>query len=185
MMETRIMAATRPKKTLITQGGFATSNDPDELLTTVLGSCICTCLHDPVAKVGGLNHFLLGDQPAGEQGSAKYGVYCMEVLINDLLKRGARRGRFQAKLAGGAQMLNGASDIGSRNAEFALRFLEREGIEVIGKNLGGNQARRIRFWPASGRTQVMLVQNTDTAEMEALSARKAALAEDTGDVELF
>ena len=172
-------------KTLVTQGEFASSADPNEVLTTVLGSCICTCLHDPVARLGGLNHFLLGDQPEGHAESTKYGVYSMELLINDLLKRGARRERLQAKVAGGAHMLAGASDIGQRNTDFALRFLERENIALIGQNLGGDRARRIRFWPVTGRTQVMLVQNTETAEMEAQTARRAALPEDTGDVELF
>ena len=172
-------------KTLVIQGEFATSDDPNEVLTTVLGSCVCTCLHDPVAKVGGLNHFLLGDQPTVHAESTKYGVYCMELLINDLLKRGARRERLLAKLAGGAQMLTGASDIGMRNADFAMRFLEREGIDLIGKNLGGDRARRIRFWPASGRTQVMLVQNTNTAEIEALNVKKPTPVQDLGDVELF
>ena len=181
-------AALRPDemiKTLVTQGEFATSDNPNEVLTTVLGSCICTCLHDPAAKVGGLNHFLLGDQPTGHSESTKYGVYSMELLINDLLKRGARRERLQAKVAGGAHMLAGASDIGLRNTDFALRFLERESIALIGQNLGGDRARRIRYWPASGRTQVMLVQNTDTAEIEAQSALRAAASRDTGDVELF
>lgn len=109
----------------------------------------------------------------------------MEVLINDLLKRGARRNRLLAKLAGGAAMLAGTSDIGIRNADFAIQFLEREGVKLVGKNLGGDRARRIRFWPVTGRSQVMLVQNTDTAEIEALNARKPAIVQDVGDVELF
>jgi chemotaxis protein CheD len=184
MINPRIPNPAPATKTLVTQGGFATSANPDEMLTTVLGSCICTCLHDPVARLGGLNHFLLGEQPGSERGSSSYGAYCMEVLINDLLKRGARRERLQAKIAGGARMLSVATDIGQRNTTFARQFLANEGIALIGENTGGDQARRIRFWPATGRTQVMLVQNTDTAEIESAIARKPP-AKDMGDVELF
>ncbi|NOX74949.1 MAG: chemotaxis protein CheD [Alphaproteobacteria bacterium] len=185
-MQTETITNPTLKKTLVTQGEFATSADPNEVLTTILGSCICTCMYDPVAKVGGINHFLLGDTPKDQSQSTKYGVHSMELLINGLLKRGARRERLLAKLAGGAKMLNGISDIGAANAAFATQFLEREDIVVIGTNLGGDMARRIRFWPATGRTQVLMVQNTETAKIEASLARKiAAKPRDMGDVELF
>jgi chemotaxis protein CheD len=185
-MQTETISNPATKRTLIIQGEYATSDDPYEVLTTILGSCICTCMHDPVARVGGINHFLLGDIPTDQSQSTKYGVHSMELLINGLLKRGARRERLLAKLAGGAKMLNGVSDIGAANAAFATQFLHREGIQVIGRNLGGDMARRIRFWPATGRSQVLMVQNTETAKIEASLARKTtAKPRDMGDVELF
>lgn len=145
----------RPPVQTVIQGSFAVGALPDEVLTTVLGSCVATCLHDPVARIGGLNHFLLPG--AGEGAGMRYGLNLMELLINALLKRGARRERLEAKLFGGAQITPGLTNAGRANAEFARRFLTEEGIRCLSESLGGSQARKIRFWPASGRAQQMLV----------------------------
>ncbi len=138
----------------VPQGTFDVSDDASVLMMTTLGSCVATALHDPVAKVGGMNHFLL---PGGAGGSTNHGINAMELLINALLKRGARRGRLQAKLFGGAQVVRGLSNVGEGNASFARRFLADEGIACIGESLGGTQGRRVRYWPATGRAQQMLL----------------------------
>lgn len=169
-------------KTHVIQGEHYVSDHPDAMFTTVLGSCVSACLHDPVAGLGGMNHFLLAD--AGERGDAeavRYGAYAMEVLINSLLKKGAARGRLQAKVFGGARMFDGLSDVGADNARFIRRFLEVEGIPLLSESLGGVTARRVEFWPATGRARVRHAAATPV-EPSVLPRPKAA---PIGDVELF
>ncbi len=139
------------------QGEFRISGDPSVVLTTLLGSCVATCLFDPVVRVGGMNHFLLAAQPSGRTPSERYGLYAMEVLINGLLKLGAKKSRLQAKLFGGATMEGGMGHIGAANARFARDFLEREGIPCTASSLGGHQGRRLRFVPATGAVRQRLM----------------------------
>ena len=144
----------------VIQGEHHVSDQPGAMLTTVLGSCVSACLHDPDRRIGGMNHFLLPDSPGPRD--IRHASAAMEQLINSLLKRGARRERLVAKLFGGARMLQGLPDIGRRNGEAALTFLRGEGIRVEAQSLGGHQARRVRFWPENGRAQQLLL--TDTSE---------------------
>jgi chemotaxis protein CheD len=148
------MTDAQPRTTAIIEGEHAVSSDPATVLSTLLGSCVAVCLHDPVASVGGMNHFLLpGEQASHAQRRAeRFGAHLMEALINDLMMRGARRERLQAKIFGGANILRGLSDVGAQNAAFAKRFLHHEGIRIIAEDLGGARARRVQFWPASGRS---------------------------------
>ncbi|MGO9132979.1 MAG: chemotaxis protein CheD [Methylovirgula sp.] len=131
------------------------TDDPNVVVTTLLGSCVAACIRDPIAKVGGINHFLLpGSEMRGKnQEAERYGVHLMELLVNGLLQRGARRDRLEAKLFGGARTIEGLSDIGSRNADFAEKFLHNEDIAVVGGSLGGEAGRRLQFWPVSGRAR--------------------------------
>src|SRR5690606_754835 len=126
----------------VIQGEYAVSDDSEAMICTLLGSCVSACMCDPVARVGGLNHFLL---PEGEGASSNlsYGVHAMELLINDLLRRGAKRNRLEAKLFGGARMIQSTHDIGAQNAQFAKEFLAAEAIRLTGGSLGGLHARRI------------------------------------------
>jgi chemotaxis protein CheD len=141
----------RTPRLVITQGEHAVSQDREAVITTVLGSCVACCLWDPLAAAGGMNHMLLaGRAERGNAWSDLAGVNAMELLINDLLKLGAARDRLQAKVFGGARMVSGLSDIGEANAAFTLEFLARENIACVGKSLGGEQARRLEFWPATG-----------------------------------
>lgn len=145
------------------QGEFEVSDDPSICLVTILGSCIAACIFDPVRGIGGLNHFLLPEGPAGGAANLRYGAHSMELLINGLLRRGAERAQLRAKLFGGARMMNELADIGGANAEFALSYLSDENIPCLGQSLLGKQARRIRFWPTTGRVQQLLVRQTDVA----------------------
>ncbi|PZX11358.1 chemotaxis protein CheD [Palleronia aestuarii] len=140
------------------QGEFQISADPGVVMTTLLGSCVATCLFDPVARIGGMNHFLLAETPSGRTPSERYGFYAMEVLINGLLKLGARKSRLEAKLFGGAKMEGGAWTIGAANAEFATSFLDREGIPCVASSLGGRQGRRLRFSPTTGVVRQRLME---------------------------
>ena len=125
----------------VVQGEYFVTDEPNVVLTTILGSCVATCMWDPVAGVGGMNHFLLpGDEDSGTE-EMKYGVNAMELLVNGLLKKGALRSRLQAKLFGGAQVIAGLSDIGGKNAAFAEKFLRLENIPCAGQSLRGDRAR--------------------------------------------
>lgn len=164
------------------QGEHHVSSDPDVVLTTVLGSCVALCLRDPVAGVGGMNHFLLPEGAGSGVGAGRrYGAYLMEVLINDVLKAGGRRDRLEAKLFGGGRMFDALTDVGAANAEFAERFLADEGIPVLGGSLGGVGGRRLHYWPVSGRARQRVV--TDRAALPPSTPPPPSLA--AGDLELF
>ena len=145
----------------IVQGEYHVSGDTALSITTLLGSCVAACISDPVAQVGGMNHFLLPGDEAASPLVARHGVHLMDLLINGLLKKGAARDRLEAKLFGGARTMQGLGDIGATNARFAQDFLKREGITITGGSLGGETGRRIQFWPASGRVRQKLVRATE------------------------
>ncbi|HEX2593839.1 MAG TPA: chemotaxis protein CheD [Rhizomicrobium sp.] len=141
----------------LTQGDMHVTGEANEVLTTILGSCIAACIRDRDLGIGGMNHFLLPEGDAQGTEAQRYGVYAMELLINAILSRGARRDRLEAKLFGGANVLAGVTSIGTRNAAFAREFLSDEGIAVIGGNVGGTSPRRILYWPHSGRARQLLM----------------------------
>ncbi|WP_407493474.1 chemotaxis protein CheD [Pseudooceanicola sp. MF1-13] len=161
-MATQSGAASRG--TTITQGEFAVSNTPGEQISTILGSCVATCLWDDEAHVGGMNHILVAQTNVGGILSDFAGVNAMELLINGLVRRGADRSRLKAKVFGGAKMVAGLSDIGGKNGAFVLEFLKREGIDCLGHSLGGTAARHIKFFPAEGRVMQKLVAATEAKE---------------------
>lgn len=168
----------------------------DIALTTTLGSCVAACIHDPVVGVGGMNHFMLPDS-APERGSgmmvsasARYGVFAMELLLNQLYAAGASRKRLKARVFGGAHVLPGSSisNVGKRNAEFVRDFLRKESIEVVGHKLAGNDALKVCFFPVSGKTWVKPLPVADigsVARLEAEHARRIRRQPTGGDVELF
>ncbi len=143
------------------QGEFTVSNDPRDCLVTVLGSCVSACIYDPVGKIGGLNHFLLPHGSRNDPGNLRFGANSMELLINAILRGGGQRARLEAKLFGGARMMGELSDIGGANADFAEAYLLDEKIPCVSKSLRGDNARRVRFWPHSGRVQQMLVKRSE------------------------
>ncbi|SFE08840.1 chemotaxis protein CheD [Roseivivax sediminis] len=162
---------------LVVQGEFEVSNDPGIVLTTLLGSCVATCLCDPAAGVGGMNHFLLASHDGGAGANERYGSYAMEVLINGLLKLGARKSRLEAKIFGGATMAGRMGRIGEANCAFARDYLDTEKIPLVSSSLGGDRARRLRYVPVTGQAQMLFVA-------EAVPAARAAAAP-VGDVDLF
>lgn len=165
----------------------------DEMISTVLGSCVAACMRDPVAGIGGMNHFLLpianGLPPRTWQESAegRYGSYAMERLVNEILEGGGRRERLEAKIFGGGCILEGLTDVGAQNARFVKDYLRLEGIGVAAENLGGPSPRRVHFYPRSGRARVKRLL---PAELEPLARRERALLSalrrrDRGRVEFF
>lgn len=170
-------------RTHVMEGQYVVSDDPDLVLTTVLGSCVAACLRDPVARIGGMNHFLLpgdGDRLKSRD-AERYGVHLMELLVNGLMSRGAQRGRLEAKLFGGAKTIFKSSDIGEMNGAFAEHFLKNEGISIIGGSLGGKQGRRVEFWPVSGRARQIVIGQATSIPIP--TAPAAPLPD--GDLELF
>ena len=166
------------------QGEHHITSDPSVMLTTVLGSCVAACLTDPLAGVGGMNHFLLPDGAgAGTDAGRRYGAYAMELLINELVKAGARRERLEAKLFGGGRMFNSLRDVGMANADFAERFLRDEGIPVVGGSLRGPGGRRLHFWPVSGRALQRAV--TDAASAPVRPVPVPVPAAPGGELDLF
>lgn len=154
MTPARAMEAWTPampmRNIVVYQGEYRVSADPGVVLSTLLGSCVATCMFDPVARIGGMNHFLLACDPTGRARCERFGLHAMEVLINSLLKRGARKSRLEAKLFGGATLEGRMGRIGDENARFALDFLAAEGLVCRARSLGGNRGRRLRFVPGSG-----------------------------------
>jgi chemotaxis protein CheD len=151
----------------------------DMVIVTVLGSCVSACLRDPQTNVGGMNHFMLPYQAADSQGplseSARYGAYAMELLVNHLLSLGANRDRIQAKVFGAGRIVPGMSDVGARNADFALEYLQRERIPVVAKDLGREEASKVYFFPRSGRVLVKRLKqlpNDTVMRRERLYAEK-------------
>lgn len=145
----------------VVQGEFMVSGDPAMQLSTILGSCVAVCLHDPVCKIGGMNHFLLPfGQEEGTNRPVRYGVFAMEMLINALMKEGAKKNRLQAKLFGGARISADLRDIGQSNAAFARSFLATENIECLAESLGGTNARRLLYQPATGNARMLLVPSS-------------------------
>lgn len=172
-------------------GGLHASREP-LVLDTVLGSCIAACLYDPVKGVGGMNHFMLpeGADP-GNPTSTRYGVNAMELLISDLMKLGADRRRFQAKIFGGGHVLKireSLDGVPQRNIDFVKRFLETEQIPVVKEDVGGYQPRRVLFHTHTGKVFLKYLGNNEaerTAEEEMvylISLKKQKL---DGDVTLF
>jgi chemotaxis protein CheD len=160
-------------------------------MATVLGSCVSTCLWDPERRIGGMNHFMLpGDN--GSSGSpvtksARFGVYAMELLINDMLKMGADRRRLVAKVFGGGHVLLGfgSLDVGARNCEFVLEFLEVEGIPVVAQDLLDSYARKVHFSPRDGKVLLKkLVRDDHLQRQERDYLRKLGSAAG-GAIEIF
>lgn len=136
----------------INPGGWATENHRP--LATLLGSCVAVCLHDAEVGIGGMNHFLLPSHRAGRHKDTDQilaGDYSMEVLLNALLSKGARRHKLVAKAFGGGNVISTIRlAIGKRNADFAREWLAREGIPLQAHDLGGPWSRKVVFVPATG-----------------------------------
>ena len=172
----------------IVQGEQFVTEDPNLCVATLLGSCVAACLRDPIASVGGMNHFLLpgSDSPRGEAADLGIGVHAMELLVNAMLAHGARRERIEAKLFGGARVVAGLTAVGEKNAKFAEEFLRREGIQHVGGSLRGDAGRRLQYWPVSGRARQVFMAST-APELVARETKPIIVpqAEDSGELDLF
>ena len=151
------------------------------LIVTVLGSCVSACLRDPLAQIGGMNHFMLPERAGNStllSEPARYGAHAMEMLINNLLSMGARRERLEAKVFGAGRVLPGMSDVGARNAQFALDYLERERIPVKARDVGGEHARKVYLFVETGR---VLVKEINQLRNDTVLNRERAYAVEIGE----
>ena len=166
----------------------------DLVIVTVLGSCVSVCLRDHVSGIGGMNHFMLpGNNDGGISpisASARYGVYAMELLINHLLKLGARRNCFEAKVFGGGSVLRGmtANNIGDRNVEFVRDYLHTEHIQVVAEDLLDIYPRKVYYFPATGRVMVKKLRNlhnTTLLDREMEYSLRIKRTPVVGEIDLF
>jgi chemotaxis protein CheD len=133
----------------------------DEMIVTVLGSCVSACIRDPIRGIGGMNHFMLpaSHRHADDQGqplsdAARYGTYAMELLISRLLKHGGKRARLEVKIVGGGQILAPMTDIGQRNIAFVRAYLRTEGLRVVAEDLGDIYPRKVYYFPTTGKVRM-------------------------------
>jgi chemotaxis protein CheD len=165
--------------------------DEDILVMTTLGSCIAACLWDREKRIGGMNHFLLPEASGGAD-SGRYGSFAMELLIGELIKRGASRSTMEAKVFGGGAVVSGLNSInvGERNTTFVLDYLRTERIAVVSKDVLDIYPRKVCFLPASGKAMVKRLASANTEALAALERSAAQRAAPSsrpvgGSVDLF
>lgn len=179
----------------VNQGQVAVTGEKNVVYSTVLGSCISACVRDPLIKVGGMNHFLLPvatkeiSECDASSMALRYGNYSMDVLINEVLKHGGRRERLELKLFGGGNVMQSVSsmNIGHRNADFIEEYVRLEGLNLVSSDVRGTHARRVQYFPISGRARMMAIVDAENEVIFKNELRNRPRAEKTptGDIELF
>jgi chemotaxis protein CheD len=176
----------------ILPGEFFVSDTP-MVVYTLLGSCVSACIRDPIARVGGMNHFMLPAPKHGESHnswgeSTRYGSYAMELLINEILQRGGLKSRLEIKLFGGGRIYDGNVDVGANNATWVLEYLTQEGLSPLKADLGDVCPRKVYYFTDSGR---VLLKKLDRVTSRTLVDREKQYQETLekqpvqGDVTLF
>ncbi len=171
----------------ILPGEYFVDNE-DILVMTTLGSCIAACLWDRTAMVGGMNHFML---PEGAGDSGRYGSFAMELLINELMKRGAVKSRMEAKIFGGGAVISGMNtiNVGERNTNFVIDYLKTERIPIVSKDVMDIYPRKVCFLPHSGKAMVKRLASANTDALlqqdRAAAQRVQPVAASGGSVDLF
>jgi chemotaxis protein CheD len=173
-------------------GEFYVTGKSDEVIVTVLGSCVSACIRDPLLGIGGMNHFMLPQSHSGRWGAdaepTRFGNFAMEKLINELIKAGATRQRMEIKVFGGGNVTDSSQAIGTQNADFVLRYLEAEGLGYVAKDLGGDHPRRIHYYPKTGRVIRRLLVTSEFATIardESDYANKLSSTKTAGEIQLF
>jgi chemotaxis protein CheD len=173
-------------------GEYYVTGQSDEVLLTVLGSCVSACIRDPAAGVGGMNHFMLPQHKSGAWGgdlkSTRFGNFAMEKLINELVKAGCERERMEIKLFGGGNVTDSSNAVGTDNSEFVLRYLEAEGLPYAAKDLGGILPRRIHYYPTTGRVTRKLLGTGDRYAVDQAEndyGNRLLKQQPAGEIQLF
>jgi len=168
----------------------------DEILDTVLGSCVSACIRNSRTGVGGMNHFMLPFQRGAGRDSwdatsglaTRYGAASMEQLINRVLNTGGTRSELEVKIFGGAQVLSGLSDIGAHNLHFVREFLEEEGLKIIAQDVGDIYPRHVRYRPRTGK---VLMRKLGPSQSATIVTREERYLDDlaeysvAGSIDLF
>lgn len=173
-------------------------SDKGEMISTVLGSCIAACVRDPKLGIGGMNHFMLPVQASSHtvnrpnlvNAELCYGNWAMEYLLNEIIKRGGRKERLEVKIFGGGRVLSGMTmiDIGARNIQFVLEYLEKEGISIFAQDVGSDCPRKVLYFPDTGAVKMKRLNSraNDTIEQrEKAYIDSMAKKPKGGDIELF
>lgn len=176
----------------VSPGEHFVTTRKDVAITTVLGSCVAACIRDPLASVGGMNHFMLPSSQSGvwggTTGSLRYGNFAMERLINEILIRGGRRDRLEVKLFGGGNVLGGSAPVGHANADFVEWYLKTEGMPITASHLRGHTARQVRYFPLTGQAfvkEMKVSTSRDPLAEEAAYGKVLSVAPTENDIELF
>lgn len=173
----------------IEPGEHYVTDDPCEMIATVLGSCVAACIRDPGAGIGGMNHFMLPGKVAAcgtvaAPADMRYGTVAMQRLIGDILARGGRRERLEIKVFGGSTMIGRGGVVGPRNADFVEGYLQGANLQLAAGDLRGDDARRILYFPSSGRALMQLLprlpQETETTAAQDRTSPEAAAECDRG-----
>jgi chemotaxis protein CheD len=170
-------------------GEFYISKE-DIVLSTVLGSCISVCIYDPLLDFGGMNHFML---PASSEQDdierpLRYGLFAMEQLINGMMKNGCTRENMQIKVTGGGALISGLISIGTQNINFIKKYIVEENLQLISIDLGGDQARRVAYFPKTGRMLVKKLSHLDDQHLitqESTYRTNVDKSLDDTEIELF
>jgi chemotaxis protein CheD len=167
----------------------------NEIIVTVLGSCVSACIRDPVFGIGGMNHFMLPIQ--GEKGSwekqglglaTRYGGYAMEHLINEILKNGGMRKNLEIKVFGGGKILAQMTDVGEKNIRFVLEYLKMERLNLVNHDLGDIYPRKVHYFPKSGRVRIKKLRsmhNDTITAREREYMRNISSSRQEGEIDLF
>jgi chemotaxis protein CheD len=173
-------------------GEFYVTGKGDEVIVTVLGSCVSACIRDPLLGIGGMNHFMLPQSHSGRWGAdaepTRFGNFAMEKLINELIKAGAKRERMEIKVFGGGNVTDSTQAIGTQNSDFVMRYLDAEGLGCAARDLGGDHPRRIHYYPKTGRVIRRLLVTSEFATIardESDYASRLSSTKTSGEIELF
>ena len=177
----------------ILPGEFFVSAQP-MIVYTVLGSCISACIRDPIARVGGMNHFMLPEPKEAANDSwgesTRYGSYAMESLINEILKRGGLKSRLEVKLFGAGKIYEGHIDVGARNVDWVLQYLRTEGLMPVKTDLGDVYPRKVYYFTESGQVLLKKIerlknQTIANRESEYAAKMRSVTQRPAEDVTLF
>lgn len=167
----------------------------DEILITVVGSCVSACIRDSIRGIGGMNHFMLPTHTSSNNpwettrvnAATRYGTFAMEHMINEILKFGGKRENLEVKLFGGGRIMANMGNIGQQNIEFVKNYVKAEGLNLLAEDLGDIYPRKILFFPINGRVRVKKLRAMEQTILERENAYRRDLEKQPieGEIDLF
>jgi len=135
------------------------AKNPVRLICLGLGSCVAVALWDPSTKIGGLAHIMLPNSSIAKKSSkdkpAKYGDTAVDMLLEEMKKRGANRYLVVAKIAGGSHMFKTINlvmeDIGKKNIESVKNAIKRLHLRLVSEDVGGSVGRSVELDTETGK----------------------------------
>lgn len=175
---------------LFTGDWHVSHSNSNEMLMTILGSCISACIRDPLLGIGGMNHFLVPKAGKADVAamSTRFGVNAMEQLLNGIYKLGGHRDRLEIKVFGGGNVTGHFRNIGSANADFVRDFLKKESFRIFAEDMEGDLPRRLHYFPDTGKVMLRKLRRAEdnvVVEYEKRFQKTLIAQPDSGDVDLF